>query len=337
MNTLPALAVAVGTVKACAALGLSRSTLHRQRHPRQSLPTPRTPPLKLSVAEQAAVFDVLTSPRFVDRAPHQVYAILLDEGRYLCSIRTMYRLLAMHNAVRERRDQRVHPAYARPELLATGPNQVWSWDITKLKTTVKWTYLYLYVVLDVFSRYVVGWLLSTKENAALAKTLIEEAVAREGIPRDQLTLHADRGAPMRSKTLAELLTDLGVDASFSRPHQSNDNPFSESLFKTTKYAPAFPDCFGGMDHARGVLTPFFNHYNHDHRHTSIGLMAPSAVHRGDAARITAERAITLSAAFDLHPLRFKGRCPQPPRVPDKVYINPPLASENDPVDDQMTH
>ena len=332
MSALAMVSPVVGHARACAALSLSRATQHRRQHPRPSVPQTRTPPLKLSGAEQTAVLDELTSPRFVDRAPHQVYATLLDEGRFLCSIRTMYRLLAAHGAVRERRDQRVHPVYARPELLATAPNQLWSWDITKLKTTVKWTYLYLYVVLDVFCRYVVGWLLSTKENAALAKTLVDEAVTRQCIPPAQLTLHADRGSPMRSKTLAELLTDLGVEPSFSRPQQSNDNPYSESLFKTTKYSPTFPKCFDSIGHAREVITPFFDHYNHHHRHTGIGLMTPAAVHSGNAARITAARALTLGDAYNLHPNRFKGKRPKPPVVPDTVYINPPLPKDNTTVD-----
>jgi putative transposase len=216
-------------------LGLSRATLHRQRSPKVRRTAIRTPPLKLDAAEQAAVLGERMSPRFVDRAPQQIYAVLLDEGRYLCSVRTMYRLLAAQKAVRERREQRVHPVYARPELLAEAPNQLWSWDITKLKTTVKWTYVYLYVVLDVYSRYVVGWLLSTRESAALARERVEQTALREAVLKDQLTLHADRGAPMRSKTLAERLVDLGIEARFSRPQQSNDNPYSESLFKTTKY------------------------------------------------------------------------------------------------------
>ena len=324
MSMLSALSAQVGVARACAHLGLSRATLYRQRQPKAPVVVARTPPLKLDAAEQSAVLDELMSARFVDRAPHQIYATLLDEDRYLCSVRTMYRLLAAQRAVRERREQRVHPVYARPELLAEGANQLWSWDITKLKTTVKWTYVYLYVVLDVYSRYVVGWLLSTRESAALARELVEQTAKREAVPSGQLTLHADRGAPMRSKTLAELLVDLGIEASFSRPRQSNDNPYSESLFKTTKYAPAFPACFAGMDHARDVITPFFEHYNHHHRHTGIGLMTPAAVHHGDAPRITAQRAITLTAAFERHPHRFKRRRPQPPRVPDKVYINPPM-------------
>ena len=333
MSALAGLAAAVGLAPACAGLGLSRATVYRRRAPKLAVVATRTPPLKLSDSEQAAVVGELMSERFVDRAPHQVYATLLDEGRYLCSIRTMYRLLAALQAVRERRDQRVHPSYARPELLAQAPGQLWSWDITKLKTSVKWTYLYLYVVLDVFSRYIVGWMLSTKESAALARELVEQSALREAIPRDQLTLHADRGAPMRSKTLAEKLVDLGIEPSFSRPRQSNDNPFSESWFKTAKYAPEFPECFESIEHAREFVEPFVEHYNHQHRHTGIGLMTPAAVHRGDAPRITAARAITLSNAFDLNPLRFKGRRPQPPRVPDKVYINPPLLDQGDATSD----
>jgi len=343
MSALPALSDVVGMTLACASLGLSRATLYRLRQrlrqPKTPMVTVRTPPLKLDAAEAAAVLDALMSPRFVDRAPHQIYATLLDEGTYLCSIRTMYRLLASQKAVRERREQRVHPVYARPELLAEAPNQLWSWDITKLKTTVKWTYVYLYVVLDVYSRYVVGWLLSTRETGALARELVEQTALREAVPTGHLTLHSDRGAPMRSKTLAELLVDMGIEASFSRPQQSNDNPFSESLFKTTKYAPAFPVCFTGMDHAREVLTPFFEHYNHEHRHTGIGLMTPATVHHGDAPRLTAERALTLNAAFEQHPKRFKGIVPQPPRVPDQVFINPPRPEVAllDPLPETKTH
>ena len=327
MSALPDLALQIGMAKACHGLGLSRATQHRRLKPKGRGIATRTPPLKLSVTEQAVVVGELMSPRFVDSAPHQVYAVLLDEGRYLCSIRTMYRLLASQQAVRERRDQRVHPVYARPELIATAPNQVWSWDITKLKTTVKWTYFYLYVVIDIFSRYVVGWMLCTRETGALARDFVEQIVLRADVPVGQLTLHADRGSPMRSRSLAEKLTDLGIEASFARPQQSNDNPFSESLFKTLKYAPIFPDCFDSRDHARAVLTPFFEHYNHQHRHTGIGLMTPGAVHRGQAPRITAARAMTLQDAFALHPERFKGNLPKPPLVPDKVYINPPITHD----------
>ena len=337
MSALPELASETGMVKACIALGLSRSTQYRRRSPKPRAAATRTPPLKLSDVEQASVIDELMSDRFVDRAPQQVYATLLDEGRYLCSSRTMYRLLAAWRAVRERRNQRAHVRYARPELLAHGPNQLWSWDISKLKTSVKWTYLQLYVVLDVFSRYVVGWLISTRESAALAREFVEECALREQIPSDQLTLHADRGAAMRSKTLAEKLVDLGIEASFSRPHVSNDNPYSESLFKTTKYAPNFPDRFESIDHARAVLTPFFAHYNDHHRHSGIGLMTPASVHRGEAPRITAARTITLNTAFARHPRRFKGKQPKPPHVPDIVYINPPLPQGDAKPDATIAH
>ena len=334
MSALPGLALQIGMAKACSGLELSRATHYRQRRPIVRAVATRTPPLKLSDPEQVAVMGELMSERFVDLAPHQVYARLLDEGRYLCSIRTMYRLLTSQQCVRERRDQRIHPVYARPELVAEAPGQVWSWDITKLKTTVKWTYFYLYVVIDIFSRYVVGWMLSTRETGALARDFVEQIVVREGIPIDQLTLHSDRGSPMRSKTLTEKLTDMSIQVSFGRPQQSNDNPFSESLFKTLKYAPVFPDRFDCMDHARAVLTPFFHHYNHVHRHTGIGLMAPTSVHRGQDAAITTARASTLNDAFALNPERFKGKRPTPPIVPEKVYINPPLKKE---IDTPKTH
>jgi putative transposase len=329
MSALPGLALQIGMVKACDGLALSRATHYRQRRPRVRGVATRLPPLKLSGPEQVTVVGELMSERFLDRAPHQVYATLLDEGRYLCSTRTMYRLLASQRCVRERRDQRIHPVYARPELIADAPLQVWSWDITKLKTTVKWTYFYLYVVIDIFSRYVVGWMLCTRETGALARDFVEQIVLREEISIDQLTLHSDRGSPMRSKTLAEKLIDLGIEPSFSRPQQSNDNPFSESFFKTVKYAPDFPECLESLDHGRAVFTPFFQHYNYVHRHTGIGLMTPAAVHNGHAAAITAARAVTLDKAFEIHPERFKGKRPSPPVVPDKVYINPPLKKDTD--------
>jgi putative transposase len=334
MSAAQALSATLGMRRACAALGVSRATLHRHRRPPVARPVVHTPPLSLTPAERCTVLELLMSARFVDYPPVQVYAQLLDEGVYLCSIRTMYRLLASQQAVRERREQRVHPVYARPELIAEAPNQVWSWDITKLKTTIKWTYIYLYVVMDIYSRYVVGWMLSTRETGALARDFVEQIVAREGVNEHQLTLHADRGSPMRSKTLNEMLVDLGIEASFSRPQQSNDNPFSEALFKTVKYAPNFPDCFGSLEDARTVLSAFFTHYNHQHRHSGIGLMAPAAVHHGEAVSITAARATTLDAAYERHPHRFKGKRPTPPIVPAKVYINPPLAEEST---DPKTH
>lgn len=226
MSAAQELSATLGMRRACTVLGVSRATLYRHRRPPVVRSGRRTPPLSLTPAERNTVTAQLMSARFVDYPPAQVYAQLLDEGVYLCSIRTMYRLLASQQAVRERREQRIHPVYARPELIAEAPNQVWSWDITKLKTTIKWTYIYLYVVMDIYSRYVVGWMLSTRETGALARDFVERIVAREGINEHQLTLHADRGSPMRSKTLNEMLVDLGIEASFSRPQQSNDNPFS---------------------------------------------------------------------------------------------------------------
>ena len=269
------------------------------------------------------MLDVLHEERFVDLAPAEVYATLLDEGRYLCSIRTMYRLLAANREVRERRDQARHPAYAKPELLATGPNQVWSWDITKLKGPNKGQFFNLYVIIDIFSRAVVGWLLAERENAALAARLISETCKRHGIPPGTLTIHADRGAPMTATSTALLLASLGVGKSHSRPHQSNDNPFSESQFKTLKYHPTFPERFGSIQDARAFCLGFFQWYNHQHHHAGIGLMTPWQVHSGQAGAITARRQQTLQAAYDRSPNRFVAAPPVPPIPPAAVWINPP--------------
>lgn len=306
-------------------MGLDRSGLYPRRSP---TPTEALPPGKphhraLSAAERQAVLDVLHEERFVDLAPAEVYATLLDEGRYLCSIRTMYRLLAANREVRERRDQARHPAYAKPELLATGPNQVWSWDITKLKGPNKGQFFNLYVIIDIFSRAVVGWLLAERENAALAARLISETCKRHGIPPGTLTIHADRGAPMTATSTALLLASLGVGKSHSRPHQSNDNPFSESQFKTLKYHPTFPERFGGVQDARAFCLRFFQWYNHEHRHGGIGLMTPWVVHTGRAEAVRGARAVVLGQALNRHPQRFVRRPPQPPATPNAVWINPP--------------
>jgi putative transposase len=247
------------------------------------------------------VIETLHSERFMDKAPAQVWATLLDEKTYLCSPRTMYRILAEHGEVRERRNQLRHPNYTKPELLAEAPNQVWSWDITKLLGPVKWTYFYLYVILDIFSRYVVGWMVAHRESAALARRLIETACRNQSIEPGQLTIHADRGASMRSKSLALLLADLGVAKTHSRPHVSNDNPYSESQFKTLKYCPQFPERFGSIQDARAFGGPFFDYYNNEHRHSGIGLMTPAAVHYGMAKQLTAARQETLLAAYRSHP------------------------------------
>ncbi len=326
MRTVQELGPRVGIAPTCQAFGLARATYYRAQQPRR-LPRPRRAARALVPGEQQAVLDVLHEERFVDLAPAEVYATLLDEERYLCSERTMYRLLAAHQEIRERRNQLRHPAYAAPELLATGPNQVWSWDITKLLGPTKWTYYYLYVLLDVFSRYVVGWLAAYREATVLAERLIAETCARQGIRPGQLTLHADRGSSMTSKPVALLLADLGITKTHSRPHVSNDNPYSEAQFKTLKYRPAFPERFGSLEHARAVSGELFHWYNHVHHHAGLGLLTPADVHFGRATTKTAARAQVLAAAYARHPERFPHGAPQPPVVPTAVWINqPPTAS-----------
>jgi len=243
----------------------------------------------LSGDERQAVLTVLHEDRFVDKAPAQVYARLLDEEKYLCSIRTMYRILDSEGEVRERRDQLRHPQYVKPELVATGPNQIWTWDITKLLGPVKWTYYYLYVILDMFSRYAVGWMLANRESAILAKELIKESCRRQGISEGELTLHSDRGPSMKSKTVALLLADLGVTKSHSRPHVSDDNPYSEAQFKTLKYRPEFPERFGSIQHGRSTCRTFFPWYNYEFYHSSLGLLTPAMVHYGQATAVLRQR------------------------------------------------
>ena len=270
---------------------------------------------------------VLHSERFVDASPAQIWATLLDEGRYLASERTMYRLLAERDEVRERRNQLKHPPYTRPELLACRPNEVWSWDITKLKGPAKWTYHYLYVILDVFSRYVVGWTVQHRESAELAKALIAQAAGQQAITPGRLTVHADRGGSMTSKPVAFLLADLGVTKSHSRPYTSSDNPYSEAHFKTLKYRPAFPERFADIQQARAFCREFFDWYNHEHRHCGIGLMTPDAVHHGQAQALHAARARVLARAYAATPERFVRRPPQPPTLPTAVWINKPTETE----------
>jgi putative transposase len=317
---------------ACRALGVARATAYRHRSPRVAAPprSRRRPPAALSEPERTAVLAELHSERFADASPAAVYATLLDEGTYLASERTMYRLLAANAEVRERRNQLRHPAYARPELLATGPRELFSWDITKLRGPAKWTYYHLYVILDVFSRYVPGWMVATRESAVLAEQLIAETVEKEGIEPGQLVIHADRGSSMRSKPVALLLADLGVERTHSRPHVSNDNPFSESQFRTLKYRPAFPARFGSLEDARSFCSEFFTWYNGEHRHSGIGLLTPAVVHAGLAAEATAARAVTLTRAYEAHPERFVRHPPRPPQVPTAVWINPPEKKEEEP-------
>jgi putative transposase len=324
--TTEQLAPALGLATACDVLSVPRSSVYRARRPKPTPAAQPEPVRALSAAEREQVRQMLNSQRFVDRAPREVYATLLDEGTYLCSPSTMYRVLAEHIEVRERRDQLRHPAYAKPELLAMGPNQVWSWDITKLLGPAKWTYYYLYVMLDIFSRYVVGWLLAEREATALAELLITEACAKQHIRPDQLTLHADRGGPMIAKPVALLMADLGVLESHSRPHVSNDNPFSEAQFKTLKYRPDYPDRFGSQADARAWAHTFFPWYNDHHQHSGIGYMTPAAVHSGAAARLFVERQHVLRLAYAAHPERFVKGQPTPPALPTAVWINPPKSA-----------
>jgi len=323
MATVTELGPRLGIAPTCAALGVPRATYYRRRRPQCSPPRRGRPPRALSAGERTAVLAVLHESRFVDLAPAEVYATLLDDGQYLCSERTMYRLLAAHHEVRERRNQLRHPRYAAPELLARRPNELWSWDITKLLGPAKWTYFYLYVMLDIFSRYVIGWMVAHRESAALAEQFIHETCARQGIGREQLTIHADRGPAMTSKPVALLLADLGVTKTHARPHVSNDNPFSEAQFKTLKYRPAFPERFGSIQDARGHCHIFFPWYNTEHHHTGLGLLTPYDVHHGLAEQRVAARATVLATAYGAHPERFPAGLPRPPAPPTEVWINPP--------------
>jgi putative transposase len=339
MDTIAEYGRELGVAPLCRALDVPRATAyrlwHRERHRAQSRPRPK-PARALSDDERQEVLDVLHEARFVDQAPAQVYATLLDEDRYLCSERTMYRILEAEGEVRERRNQLEHPPYAKPELLATGPNAVWSWDITKLKGPVTWTYFYLYVILDIFSRYTVGWMVAARESAALAKRLIAESCAKQEIVQEQLTLHADRGSSMRSKCVAELLGDLGVTKTHSRPHVSNDNPFSESQFKTLKYRPEFPARFGCMEDARAFCVDFFAWYNAQHHHSALGWLTPEDVHYGRGPQRVETRQQVLDIAYNAHPERFVRKAPQAPQLPEAVWINPPApktaGQEDSPID-----
>jgi len=322
------LAIDVGTSAACQALRMPRASYYWHRRkvaaPAEASPRPASA-RALEPAERETVLARLHEERFQDRSPAAVYAMLLDEGEYHCSIRTMYRLLAEHGEVRERRDQLTHPPYQKPELLATAPNQLWSWDITKLLGPAKWTYFYLYVILDLFSRYVTGWMVTLRESAELAKRLIEESCQKQGIRPGQLTLHADRGTSMTSKPVAFLLADLGVTKTHSRPHVSNDNPYSESQFRTLKYRPEFPDRFGCLQDSRAFCQGFFRWYNQEHRHSGLGLLTPAMVHYGQAASVLRQRQAVLDVAYQLHPERFVRSAPTPPQLPSEVWINKPLS------------
>ena len=322
---------ALGVRAACAALGLARETWYRAQRPssrktpgsREEARPPKASPRALNAGERARVLDELNSARFADMAVPQVHATLLDEGRWLCSPRTMYRILDAASEVRERRDQLRHPVYQKPELLASAPNQVWSWDITKLKGPATWTHFHLYVILDIYSRRVVGWMIADRESASLARKLIEQTIAKEGVERGQLTIHADRGSSMRSKEVALLLADLGVTKTHSRPHVSDDNPYSEANFKTLKYRPDFPARFGSLADARLYCARFFEWYNREHRHSGIAMMTPNDVHAGNVEDIVARRTAVLALAHRRHPDRFVRGAPAPQRRPTPAWINPP--------------
>ena len=318
----------LGIVAACEAVGLPRGSYYRAQAPvaraalrpvRERPPSPRA----LTTDEKAIVRAVLNSERFQDQAPREVYATLLDEAQYLCSWRTMYRIMAENQEIRERRDQLQHPVYAKPELLATRPNQVWSWDITKLRGPALWTYYYLYVILDVYSRYVVGWMIAERESEALAQELIRATCAKQGIQPGQLTLHADNGSAMIAKSVAQLLIDLDVVKSHSRPHVSDDNPYSEAHFKTLKYRPEYPERFGCLVDARAWAQTFFAWYNEEHHHTGLGLLTPVVVHSGQAEALLQKRQHVLDLAFAAHPERFVKHAPAPDQLPVAVWINPP--------------
>jgi len=323
------LAKTTGVKEACDMLSLSRASFYRKKSPVTCQPKQQSSSRALTTSERDDVKQLLYSERFMDKSPSQIYARLLDEVQYYCSTRSMYRILERENAVKERRNQLRRPNYTKPELLASAPNQVWSWDITKLKGHEKWTYYHLYVILDVFSRCVVGWMLAHQEQADLAARLIRETIEKQNLRESELTIHSDRGPSMTSHSVAQLMASLGVTKSHSRPHVSNDNPFSESQFKTLKYHPDFPDRFGCFEDARGFYLSFFNWYNEEHYHCSIGYVTPASLHYGQAKSIIASRAETLKLAYEKNPARFVRGTPKPHKLPTEVWINPPSAKDLD--------
>jgi putative transposase len=326
MSAVEEVGVAASTAVMCRSLGLARATFYRRRQsvrPERERVARARPARALLPEERSAVLEILHSERFADQSPSEVQATLLEEGRYVCSERTMYRILTESAEVRERRDQLRHPQYTKPELVATRPNQVWSWDITKLKGPAKWTYFYLYVLLDIFSRYVVGWMVAESESAELSRRLIEESCLKQGIQEGQLTIHADRGSPMVSKTLALLLVDLGIEKTHSRPRVSNDNPYSEAQFKTVKYRPGFPDRFGSVQHTRDFCRELLTWYNEEHHHSGLSLLTPVVVHHGRADEVLDARHRTRLAAYAERPERFVSGPPRRECLPRAVWINRP--------------
>ncbi len=327
IETTEILARNIGVSAACEMLGVPRSSLYRARQP-QAEPKPRLTPVRaLTPEDKTEVRQVLNSERFADLAPRQVYAALLDDEIYLCHWRTMYRILNQHQEIKERRNQLKHPPASIPRLEATAPRQLWSWDITKLPGPAKWTYYYLYVILDVYSRFVIGWMVAEQESAELAEKLIADTCQRENISPEQLSLHSDRGAAMRAKTVAQLLVDLHIAQSFSRPYTPNDNPYSEAQFKTLKYSPNFPDRFETRQQARGWAQTFFDWYNYRHYHSALGLLTPAIVHFDQVRAVQAQRQKTLDNAYNHHPERFVKGKPVVAKLPTSVWINPPKTAE----------
>lgn len=323
------LAIETGINPACNNLGIAKSSYYYWKSPGKNnvKKTKRVPDFAYTPEEREYILSVMNSDKYMDKSPYEIKASKLDEGEYLCSERTMYRLLEDNNQVRERRNIKQSNNYKKPELLATQPNEVWTWDITKLKGPAKWTYFYLYVIIDIFSRYIVGWMVAYKETAVLAKTLIEETVRKQNIRPNQLTIHADRGSSMRSKPVAFLLSDLGITKSHSRPYVSNDNPFSESHFKTMKYSPWFPDRFEHIEESRDFCRKFFDWYNKEHYHSGIGFLTPETVHCGLAVNILKKREKVLLEAFNKNPKRFRYRKPKIKSINKAVWINKPKSND----------
>jgi len=331
-ETITELVPLVAVKAACQAVGRSRATHYRKHRtsppPPRPARVPKPQPRALSGEEEAHVLRVLHSERFVDMAPAEIHAVLLDEGVYLCSVSSMYRLLRARGEVRERRAQATHPPRKKPELIAETPHQVWSWDITKLRGPAKWSYFYLYCIIDIYSRYIVAWMVAPCESAELAEKLLADTISKQRVDRDRLTIHADNGSSMASKPVAFLLADLGVTKSHSRPHVSNDNPYSEAHFKTLKYRPEFPAQFGSLEDARAFLVGFFGWYNHSHRHSGIGMHTPVDVHHGHADTVHQQRATVLTQAYAAHPERFVRHHPVPLPLPTAAWINQPPDDPN---------
>ena len=314
----------------CDALLIPRATYYRHERKRtvaavkNKRPQPKN---SLRDEEKQQVLDLLHSERFADKTPYDAFNTMLDEGEYYCSPRTMYRLLAGQGENKDRRQQRCHRDAIKPELIASMPNEVWSWDITKLRTTQKWVYLYLYVIIDIFSRYVVGWMIADRECKELARRLIQESALKQGIQPNQLTIHSDNGPSMTSHTVAQLLDHLGITKTHNRPYVSDDNPFSESQFKTLKYCPEFPGKFEGLKAGEIFSRKFFNWYNKEHYHSGIAWLTPESVHYGYAEQILDKRYYALMQAYLKNPIRFNNKPPKKKELPKAVYINPPTIVE----------